>query len=232
MKKWTMVLGCALLVVTGCKRESGTVTGPDGKKLTLTYPKQVDVAPGGTTKVVLTVARTNFDEPVTVEISGLPTGVSVADKDMTIAKGVTEGNFFLTATEAAKPGNGLAFKVTAKSAGMVNGPFDVKLTVEEKKVSAAQQRDDLRAAIKPQLDSANKAIIALEANAKTATGEAKAATEKQLVKIREMRDSLQKDMDRSQAVAADAWDDFSRGCHKAASDLSDATKKALDKLNK
>jgi len=102
--------------------------------------------------------------------------------------------------------------------------------VDEKPAVLVKQRDDLRAVAKPQLDQANQTIVALEEKLKTASGEAKIATEKQLASLRQTRDSLQKDLDRAQAVGADAWEEFSRGVHRAVNDLQDATKKAADRL--
>jgi hypothetical protein len=134
MKWMTLVVVVGLTAaLVGCSGQSGTVTGPGGKKLTLKTPTDTTLKQGDTRYVTVSITKTKFDEPVTVTLSDLPAGVTADETKKTIEKGQDSVKFTLKAANDAKPEKGQKVKVTAKSSDMSEGPLEFTLNVTEKK---------------------------------------------------------------------------------------------------
>jgi hypothetical protein len=77
-----MLVLCLAFAVAGsigaCNKESSSVEGTGGKKLTLDNPGDHTIQQGETDKLDIEITRTNFDEAVDVEIADLPAGVTVS----------------------------------------------------------------------------------------------------------------------------------------------------------
>jgi len=121
-----------LLVNVGCSDKKGKVTGEGGKVLELTAPGNTTIKQAGKETITVKIKREKFDDPVTVELSNLPEGVTAKEKSMKIDKGSTEASFVLEATDKATVQKGHKVKVMASSGDMkVEKEFTVN--VDEKK---------------------------------------------------------------------------------------------------
>lgn len=65
-------------IAGACGKMSSTVTGTSGRQLTIIAPADQSLRQGDANKVTLAIVRKNFDDAVEIEISDLPSGVSVA----------------------------------------------------------------------------------------------------------------------------------------------------------
>jgi len=131
MKRMSLALAAGLLIgLTGCG-DTGK-GGAGDKKLKVTGPgTAVSVKPGATEQFTVSVARTNFDDDVTLDFKGLPDGVTVEDPHK-IDKGVKEKKFTLKADKDAKENDGgKEATITAKSGSITTDP--AKFTVKVKK---------------------------------------------------------------------------------------------------
>jgi hypothetical protein len=130
------VLAFGLIGAVGCEQKSGTAPGADPnkpKKLTVTVKDDHTVTQGDTDDVLVNVNRDNFKEPVTLEVSDLPTGVVVETKDLTIPADKSNLTVRLKADPTAPPVRDHTFHIVGKSADVKTDPANVKLTVKEKK---------------------------------------------------------------------------------------------------
>jgi len=133
MKWLSLVVMCGLVVgLVGCGQSSTTVQGSGDKKLTLSAPKSVTVETGGKAELKLTVKREKFDDPVTIEITDLPKGVTVQETDLKFDKGTTEKTFTLKAADDAAGEEGHKARVSASGGGMKAGPEEVTVNVKKK----------------------------------------------------------------------------------------------------
>jgi hypothetical protein len=242
MKKLMIFL--ALAAVVGCNQESGRVTGAGGKSLGLKYPKEVSVRAGDEpAKMSFSVERGSFDEPVTIEISGLPSGVEVVEPSTTVDRGVKDVTYHLKAAETAKPMENGVFKVAAKGAGMTAGPYEVKLDIKEHKAGSKpagqstedtvkQEKADLKKELEAQIGGVDANIKVLEGHAATASGDARKKIEDDITDLRKKRDDLQKKHDNIDTTKVDSWDKFKVEARKTGEDLKDAAKRAVDRFKK
>jgi len=124
-----VVLSSVAIINSGC--EKAKTTNPSGTKaITLTKPSNESITQGGTQKVNVSISRKGFNDAVKIEFSGLPTGVTVEDKDLTIAKDVDKSSVNLKAADDAKVGEAT---VTVKvSGGGLDASEPFKLTVKAK----------------------------------------------------------------------------------------------------
>jgi hypothetical protein len=131
--KWLTFVAVAGLVfgLAGCG-ETGKVKGPGGKELTVTAPAPVTIKQGDTADVTVSARRTKFDDPVDVEVSDLPKGVSADATKKTIEKGATSVKFTLTAANDANPEDGHKAKVIAKALDMKEGPLEFTVSIKKK----------------------------------------------------------------------------------------------------
>jgi hypothetical protein len=103
----------------------------EDRKLTLAVPAAMTVAPGATEEYEIKVKRQNVDAPVKITFAGLPEGVKLVDKEVTIAKGQDGVKFKLQADAKAKEVKDAKVKVTAEADG-VKDEREVTLTVAPK----------------------------------------------------------------------------------------------------
>lgn len=135
MKKLLLLIAAVSLV--GCNNTSTTsgtkVSTRTGevvtKKLSVTAAKDQTIARGATDKVSISISRTNMDEPVTISLTGLPAGVEVTDKEMTIPSGSNSITLTLKAGADAALGEHNV-TIAAQAAGMDKNTQAFKLTVK------------------------------------------------------------------------------------------------------
>lgn len=205
---------------------------PDTKKeaLKISVPKSVDIHPGETAALKVSITRTGFNNPVKVDFAQLPPGVTVVESDRTIPQGASEISFTLKAADNAT-GQGHAVKVSASGEGMTAGPAEFTLNVTARKaMNLEQKRKDLDQHVRAALAETNNDLAKLEAKAKVATGSAKVETDAALGKLRQSRDELEKRLEQSGTTSEEAWDRFSTGVHSAALDLQKASRQAWDRM--
>lgn len=130
MLKFVMAgLVASSLLLVGC--EKTTVEGPNATKLTLVKPADSTVQRGSTEKVAIVVKRTNFSDPVVVNFTDLPRGVSVTDDGGKIDGG--ERTFVLTADQNADLVSNHAAKVSASGPSGMTATEVFHITVKERK---------------------------------------------------------------------------------------------------
>ena len=125
-------LMCASLCVTGLAAgcEKTTVESSAGKKLTLVKPSNQTITRGETEKVMVAVARTNFEGPVMVRFNDLPRGVSVVDSTSNIDG--NERTFVLKAAADADLVKNHSASVTATGPDGMAATEKFEITVKEK----------------------------------------------------------------------------------------------------
>jgi uncharacterized membrane protein len=102
-----------------------------GKKLTLKAPADASIKQGETAAINVDITRDKFNDPVELKITGLPDGVSVVEKDMTLAKDVTNLKLTLRAAADARTVDDHAVTVSASGGGMTQ-EATFKVSVKKK----------------------------------------------------------------------------------------------------
>jgi hypothetical protein len=195
----------ALLCLVGCKREQPTATGgtntsTSGKILTLSPVENTRVVIGDTVKFDVKIKRVGFDDPVVIDFTGLPEGVAIVEKDRTIAKDADKITLTLKAETTAKPTKGAIVVFTAKAGAVEAAAREFKLDVDESNV---QKIADLLQEMG--LHKVDLAIEALKKKALAAQGDEKAALDKELAKVEQARQSLQKLLDSAKSKTPEQW---------------------------
>jgi len=135
MKKLIAIaMAFCLVGAVGCEQKTGTAPGTDPnkpKRLTLRLVSSQSITQDKTDDMTVNISRTQFDDPVTIEVKELPKGVEVLTKDMTIAADKTLLTVQLKAAPDATPVTDHPIKVIAKGGG-VETEETVKLTVKAK----------------------------------------------------------------------------------------------------
>jgi uncharacterized membrane protein len=108
-----VVLTAVAVVNTGCEKAK-TSTPSGDKSLTLTKPGNHTIKLGDTTSVKVSISRKGFSDAVDVKFEGLPDGVTVEEKDMTVPKNSDSATFNLKAKDDAKAGD---HPVTVQASG-------------------------------------------------------------------------------------------------------------------
>jgi hypothetical protein len=124
-----------LVLAAGCgtnPTKTNTVKGEGGKELSLTPPMGTSIKQGETKSVTVKVDRKNLDEPITVEISDLPEGVTAKETTKKLEKGEKEITFTLEAKPDAKLEKGHKVKVKASAGGLTAGPETFTVDVRQK----------------------------------------------------------------------------------------------------
>jgi hypothetical protein len=138
MRHWIMLgtLGLAVTLTAGCQKSTSTGPGgttrsgqPAAKKLTVMAAKDHTVKRGDTEKI--TINRDNFNDPVTIQLSGLPKGVELVDKEAVIASGNSSATITLKAAPDAEMGEHQV-TIAAEVPGMEKNTQTFKLTVKDK----------------------------------------------------------------------------------------------------
>ena len=126
----------ATTLVAGCNNTTTTTAPavttrgePVTKSLKLTAAKDQTIARGATDKVSIGVTRENFDEPITITLSGLPAGVEIVEKESTIRTGSSNLMLTLKASSDAALGEH-SVTITADASGMPRNSQTFKLTVK------------------------------------------------------------------------------------------------------
>jgi hypothetical protein len=128
-----IAMAFCLVGAVGCEQKSGTAAGtnPDKpKKLTLRLADSETITQDKTDDMTVNISRTEFKDPVTIEVKDLPKGVEVITKDLTIPADKTMHTITLKAAPDAAVGDHM-IKVIAKGGG-VEADANVKLTVKAK----------------------------------------------------------------------------------------------------
>src|SRR5262249_32188178 len=121
-----------LISGVGCSKEKTTVKGEGDKELTLITPKAVNVPQGGTKTFTVEVERKKFDDPIDLDFTDLPKGVTLEEKTWRVEKDKNNATFTLKAEEKAALEDGHTAKVTASGGGMKAGPKEIKINVTKK----------------------------------------------------------------------------------------------------
>ena len=79
-------------------------------------PSQLRLRQGESATIEVTVARADFDGPVSISLGGLPSGV--AADPVTLPEGVRSGTIVVQATDAAELGGPSPFEVRVAADGM------------------------------------------------------------------------------------------------------------------
>jgi hypothetical protein len=111
MKKLlSLMMAFGLVVAVGCEQKSGTAPSTDPnkpgatRKLTLTVSGDHTITQGETDKVMVNVNRDNFKEPVTLEVSNLPKGVTLESGSLEIPADQNNVTLVLKADPTAADG--------------------------------------------------------------------------------------------------------------------------------
>src|SRR5262245_10754279 len=129
-----IALAFGLIGAVGCEQRSGTAPGTDPnkpKKLTITVKESQTIVQDKTDEIDVLVNRTQFHDPVTVEVKDLPKGVTLETKDLTIPGDKNTITLTLKAAPNATTGD-YTIKILAKAAGDLHTEALVKLTVKAK----------------------------------------------------------------------------------------------------
>src|SRR5262245_12388220 len=135
----TLTLAVGLAGLMGCEQKSGTAPSTDPnkpdavRKITLTVSGDHTITQGVTDDILVNVMRSNHKEPVTLEVSDLPTGVTLDSKDLTIPVDKTTTTLRLRADASARPVKDHVFHMVGKAADIKSDSLNMKLTVKEKK---------------------------------------------------------------------------------------------------
>lgn len=134
-------IGAAVLVLAvavGCQKT--TSTGPGApkagggttlKKLTVIAAKNQSIKQGDTDKVLITITRDNFDDPVTIKLNNLPKGVEVVGGKVEIPRGSNSATVQLKANDDAEPGEH-DVTIAADAPGLNENTQTFKLNIKAK----------------------------------------------------------------------------------------------------
>jgi hypothetical protein len=128
MRKLITLVGALAVGLAGCNQHD-TGTGPGGKELTVKAPNPVSVTQGKSQTFEVGITRKGFTDPVTLDFSDLPEGVTVEESDKTIGKDKTTGTFTLKAKDNAPENGGHKAKVRASGGGAKAGPVEFTVKV-------------------------------------------------------------------------------------------------------
>ena len=123
----------------GCEQKSGTAPSTDPnkpdavRKITVTVSGDHTITQGETDDVLVNVTRSNHKEPVTLEVSDLPTGVTLDSTDLTVPGDKNTITLRLKADPTAPAVKDHVFHIVGKAADIKSDTLNVKLTVKEKK---------------------------------------------------------------------------------------------------
>jgi hypothetical protein len=137
MKRTSIVCAIGLaLAMAGCQET--TSTGPGGKtesgnpavkKLSLVAATSQTIKQGATDDFAINIKRDNFDDPVTIRLNDLPTGVEVVGKEAVIPSGENSIKVQLKAASDAAVGEHKV-KIDATAPGLADNEQTFTLTVK------------------------------------------------------------------------------------------------------
>lgn len=129
-----IAMAFCLVGAVGCEQKTATAPGTDPNKpvrLTLRLATSQSITQDKTDDMTVNISRSQFNDPVTIEVKELPKGVEVLTKDMTIPPDKTLLTVQLKAAADAAPVTDHPIKVIARGGGAETEEI-VKLTVKAK----------------------------------------------------------------------------------------------------
>jgi hypothetical protein len=189
-------------------------------------PLTAKVTIGETAKLEIKISREGFDDPVSIDITDLPAGVSVVEQDRTIANEKDKLTLTLKAEAAAKPVKGAVVKITAKGGKAQPITASFKLDVEG---GIAALAAELLKTIQPKLTDVDDKLAKLAIGAKNEDKGVREEREKELAKLKTMRAEVQKQLAAAKVQTPEGWEAYAKGVHVAVDQLHDAAKKAFAK---
>jgi hypothetical protein len=133
------VVTLGLIGTLGCEIKSGTApsTNPnkpeETRKLTLAVSGDHTITQSETDDVMVAVTRSHHKDDVSLEVSDLPTGITLDSKDVTIPGDKNSITLRLKADANATPVKDHVFHMVGKAKDLTSEVLDVKLTVKAKK---------------------------------------------------------------------------------------------------
>ena len=133
-----LTLAVGLLGAFGCETKSGTApsTNPnkpgDTRKITIAVSGDHTITQGTTDDIMVNVTRSNHQDPVTLEVTDLPAGVTLDSKDLTIPADKNSITVRLKAAPDAKPVTDHVFHMVGKAKDLTSEVLNIKLTVKAK----------------------------------------------------------------------------------------------------
>ena len=118
---YLIAIGLMFLAAVGCNMATSTApsTNPNKpnaeRKLTMTVASQQKVTQDRTDEILVTILRSKFEGPVSVEFRNLPPGVEMVTKDMTIPADKSTLTATIKATPTAALAEGHVVTVAAKA---------------------------------------------------------------------------------------------------------------------
>jgi hypothetical protein len=136
MKKLIAIaLAIGLAGVLGCETKSGTApsTNPNKpRKISITAMDSHSITQDKTVEFMVDVTRTENSEPVTIQVTDLPKGVTLETKDLTVPPDKSRITLTLKAAPDAPTVTDHPFHIVGKAADMTTEPKAIKLTVKAK----------------------------------------------------------------------------------------------------
>jgi len=239
MRKALAPLVLAAVMVTGCSTQNKSTDG--GKDLVVHAPQKVTIDRDATAELKVTIDRKGMDDPVKVEITNLPEGVSyeeVGKPDKT----ATERTFHLKARPDAPLATG-KIKVKATGGGREQ-TTEVAYNVQERSSSGSspvgkqagedlrKKREELNTTVQARTKDIDKAMGELREHAKTADAQAKIEINSRLKALEDQRQKLGEDLKNLPTTTAEGWQDFSARVTSAANELHRGANEAVKQFIK
>jgi hypothetical protein len=140
MKRMIFTVVCVSLAgLVGCDKGTSVAPATNAakpeaqRKLTVTSPGEQNITQDQSDDMTISIGRTNFDAPVTIEMRNLPTGVKVTTKEMTIPAGKDSVVVTVKADPTAPAVNDHQVAVAAKAPDMAEAVTTFKMDVKAKK---------------------------------------------------------------------------------------------------
>lgn len=126
-----LAAGCQETTTTGPAARTDSSGAPSVKKLSVMAAEAQTIERGDTDKVLVTINRDNFDDPVTISLNDLPPGVVGVQSQAVIPAGSNTVTLELKASDDAAVGEHQV-KINATAPGLAQNVQVFKLTVKEK----------------------------------------------------------------------------------------------------
>jgi len=223
----------AVTGVPGCNPRGpaeNSVQGPQGEKLNLGVPEKVTVAQGGETKFSVAAQREKVIGAVLISFGPLPEGVTVSEKEGTIASDQHEVFFTLKADKNAKPVKEQRVKVNA-ALGSMKTSVELKVTVSESLDNKAARKEAYVKATQKRLDDNKKQMEEIQEKLKTAKDRVKSDFLKRLSSLSGYRDNAVKDFNHLVATPAEAWEASVTKVTNSVNSLEKSTRSMLEEVN-
>lgn len=229
---FALFLVVASLLASGCGRrdQPKKVEGPEGKEVTLNYPRKVEIEAGSTATVKVSVERKRLEGSTEILFESLPDGIEIVEKDFTLPASVKEAVYTFKAREGMPPKTDHVIKVTAKADGLKAGPYDITLSVKNTVAEFNEKKEEFKKRMNDKMKEVDQLIGELQEKAKDAKDDAKVAAEKELENLQARRKALASRGEELKSTTKEAWAEFARGVNNGFEELTAGTKKALEKF--